>query len=97
MSEPEMEHMDIPQRPDGEPNFKFLARNILSRAWLSKAGETITIYEQLDNGTVGGDFLAWYDGRGAVEVFESCMGNKFAASITLALQDLAPSFVRFRK
>jgi len=97
MSEPEMEHLEIPERPDGEFDFQVIARSILSRAWLHQAGDSLTIYGRLDIETTRGDFLAWYDSHGGVEVFEPCLGNKFAAGITMALQELAPASVRFRK
>lgn len=91
--EPEMVHLPIPERPDGELDFDRIARSLLSWAWLKDRGETLTCYGRVGDEATGA-FLAWYDGRGGIDVFELCLGNRFGASVFMALQALAPSQVR---
>ena len=93
--------MAIPTGEDGDLDLELLALGLLFQMEKAPVGEQFHIVGLIDGNEADRNEAVWFQARiepGAVlSVREDCLGNKFGASLFLALQALAPKRIQARR
>ena len=87
----QMEKMPIPRRGDGEPNFQAIALIIVEQLPRAEPGELVVIHARADSEIE--TFRAFHPEPGRLVVATDCLGQRFPASLFMALKSLAPDWV----